>query len=153
MEKYKICKRCGAHNPIDEAMCIECMGIEFIYPNESDETDNTPTEEKTFLENDYEKTYLDETKNLYIIYNDNEYPIQNNTIIGRENHLKEILQNYKTVSRAHIKFLYDGDEWYIQDLHSTNGTYVNGEKITHKKLSNNDIIDLSTKFTFKIKII
>jgi len=152
MEKYKICKRCGTRNPINEAMCIECMGIEFIYPNE-EEMQNKSIEEKTFLDNNDEKTYIEETKNLFIIYDNKDYPIQNNTIIGRENYLSEILQNYKTVSRTHAKFLYDGEDWYIQDLSSTNGTYVNGEKITHKKLSNNDIIDLSTKFTFKIKII
>jgi pSer/pThr/pTyr-binding forkhead associated (FHA) protein len=155
MEKYKICKRCGAHNPIDEIMCIECMGIEFIYPDENEQNTNNSIDinEQTYLDSNSEKTYLDEEKKLFIIFEDKEFLVDNNTIIGRENFLKEILQNYKTVSRSHAKFTYDGENWYIQDLNSTNGTFVNGEKINNKKLLNNDIINLSTKFTFKVKII
>jgi pSer/pThr/pTyr-binding forkhead associated (FHA) protein len=31
-------------------------------------------------------------------------------------------------------------EYYIKDLGSTNGTYVNGKKITHQKLGNDDMV-------------
>jgi len=156
MANYKICKRCGAYNPVDEAMCIECMGIDFVFPDENIEeiTDNEKicdNTEATYLD-DTEATYLDNPKNLYIIINNQSYLVENNTIIGRENFLKNILQEYKTVSRSHAKFLYDGENWYIQDLNSTNSTYVNGERIDYKKISNNDIINLSTKFELKTKI-
>lgn len=157
MNNYKICKRCGAHNPIDEAMCIECMGIDFIFPDEDNKNEEFKTEEveeKTFIDTtNNELTNLEKTKTLYIIINNQEYLIKNNTIVGRENFLKNILQNYKTVSRNHAKFIFDGENWYIQDLDSTNGTYVNNQKINYKELLNDDIIQLSTKFEFKIKII
>ena len=42
--------------------------------------------------------------------------------------------------RGHAKLRYDGEIWSIQDLNSTNGTYVNGERITSRQLSFGDLI-------------
>lgn len=47
------------------------------------------------------------------------------------------------VSRQHSRLLRLGDEWYIEDLGSTNGTYVNGAKVAPhqmQKLSSGDLI-------------
>ena len=35
----------------------------------------------------------------------------------------------EAVSRLHAKLLREGKEWYIQDMNSTNGTYVNGRRV------------------------
>jgi len=39
-------------------------------------------------------------------------------------------------------------EYYINDLNSTNQTYLNGEPVDHKKLINNDVIRIG-RHTFK----
>lgn len=45
-----------------------------------------------------------------------------------------------TVSTHHAKILRDGDTRYVQDLDSTNGTYVNGERISRRALRAEDVI-------------
>lgn len=46
------------------------------------------------------------------------------------------------ISREHSRFLYNGSEYYIEDLNSTNGTYVNGVRIVKCILRNNDQIQI-----------
>jgi hypothetical protein len=46
------------------------------------------------------------------------------------------------VSREHARVSFRNDEYYIEDLGSTNGTYVNGIKIVKCALRKNDQIDI-----------
>ena len=62
--------------------------------------------------------------------------------IGREvdNDLQLLING---VSRYHAKLSFDGNDWYLEDLGSTNGTYVCGKKISEKvKLSPGDIFTI-----------
>ena len=46
------------------------------------------------------------------------------------------------VSRVHARLLWDGVIPVIEDLRSTNGIFVNGEKVVVQKLNNNDVVTL-----------
>ena len=48
----------------------------------------------------------------------------------------------RQVSRHHAQITCEGDEFWIEDLNSTNGTRVNGVRIERQKLANNDQIGL-----------
>ena len=48
--------------------------------------------------------------------------------------------NDRTVSRNHCKFVKSDDTYKLVDCNSTNGTYVNGYRITEKILNPNDNI-------------
>lgn len=49
------------------------------------------------------------------------------------------------VSGTHIEVFFEKDQWYVQDLKSTNGTWVNHRKITRKRLKEGDVLMLGQK--------
>ena len=55
----------------------------------------------------------------------------------------EIQIEKETVSQLHARIEKEGESYYIEDLNSTNGTYVNDEPLVYKerrKLNSNDIV-------------
>jgi len=60
-------------------------------------------------------------------------------IIGRSPACKLRLPS-KNVSRKHARIFFRNDEYYIEDLGSTNGTYVNGIRVVKCALKKNDLI-------------
>ncbi len=61
------------------------------------------------------------------------------TCVGRApgNH---ILLNDALVSRRHAEFMFDADTFFVQDLNSNNGTFVNDERVASKRLKHGDRI-------------
>ncbi|MEM7346803.1 MAG: FHA domain-containing protein [Chloroflexota bacterium] len=53
----------------------------------------------------------------------------NQVIIGREEGLDIVLQDAES-SRRHVRISWQGNQFIIEDLGSTNGTFVNGVQIT-----------------------
>jgi pSer/pThr/pTyr-binding forkhead associated (FHA) protein len=60
-------------------------------------------------------------------------------IIGRDPSCRIQLPS-TNVSRTHARIFFRNDEYYIEDLGSTNGTYVNGIRIVKCALRKNDLI-------------
>ncbi len=57
----------------------------------------------------------------------------------------------KKVSSNHCRITYDGSNFYIEDLISTNGTFVDGEKISGKKaVSSSSVIKLGGTYLFSL---
>src|SRR5690349_7895403 len=64
--------------------------------------------------------------------------VSQHTLIGRAPNLPIIL-DHDTVSRRHAELFCDPfGRWWIRDLESTNGTTVNGERVTERVLSPGD---------------
>jgi len=62
----------------------------------------------------------------------------------------DIVLKDKAVSRHHAKIRVEGKKHFIYDLASTNGTKVNGRKITKKWIKAGDTIEVGhTRMTFK----
>jgi pSer/pThr/pTyr-binding forkhead associated (FHA) protein len=61
--------------------------------------------------------------------------------IGRSSDNDLVINNIK-VSRKHAKLEKVGNEWFIEDLKSSNGTFVNSKKINRLKVSQKDVITI-----------
>jgi len=69
------------------------------------------------------------------------YPLKDVITFGRAESSTVVLRDAK-VSRQHAKILQKGGEYILADLNSSNGTYVNGEKIDEHVLANNDELQI-----------
>lgn len=74
---------------------------------------------------------------------EHEYPLtQEITIIGREA-LNDLVINDPEVSRRHCRIMLRPDGFLLEDLGSTNGTFVNGQRVTAPQtLYHGDTIEL-----------
>ena len=64
-------------------------------------------------------------------------------IIGRRSDTDIRVVN-PTVGRHHCKVVYDGGDLKVQDLDSSNGTFVNGERIKTCTLADGDVLECGT---------
>ncbi len=78
-------------------------------------------------------------------YQGGEFPLEGDReiYIGRSSDLEMVLVE-EMVSRKHARVTVRGGEITIQDLGSTNGTFVNGEKIEHATLKEGDRVLIGT---------
>lgn len=60
--------------------------------------------------------------------------------VGRRGDFEICLSDDKSVSNEHAKVYKEGKNFVIHDLASVNGTFVNGEKVYHQCLQENDAV-------------
>src|SRR5215210_8051989 len=78
--------------------------------------------------------------------------LENEITIGRTS-LAQIVVDDAQLSRVHATVWREGDDVWIQDENSTNGTFVNGERIsTERKLNEGDEILLGTETRIFLEI-
>jgi serine phosphatase RsbU (regulator of sigma subunit)/pSer/pThr/pTyr-binding forkhead associated (FHA) protein len=62
--------------------------------------------------------------------------------VGRQANAPVCLES-QAVSRQHARILYDQGEYFVEDLNSSNGTYVNGQRISRRtKFSERDTLQV-----------
>ena len=71
-------------------------------------------------------------------------------IIGRERAAADVVLRDPNVSRRHAELTFTGSDWSIEDLNSTNGTFVNNRRITRCQLRNGDLLTFGlSNFEFR----
>lgn len=122
----RICTECGFSNPLSARKCEHCK---------TDLDDVIPTE---FSVDQIHNVNIDSVDGLY------SYKIsEQETVLGRESAMCQYLSSKAYVSRYHCKLIYVSDELLVDDLKSTNGTYVNGHRIAEPtKLVDGDELSL-----------
>jgi pSer/pThr/pTyr-binding forkhead associated (FHA) protein len=63
------------------------------------------------------------------------------TTLGRRPYNDIVIDNL-AVSGEHAVLTSAGNDVYIEDLNSTNGTYINGKAVKKQLLSNNDVVEI-----------
>jgi len=100
------------------------------------------------------RQYKESSENEIEVYVHDEkikiFQIKTETHIGRDPSQTQIAIPELIVSKFHCTLYFRGKDLYIKDHNSTNGTYVNGEPVTDRKLMNNDIITLGKKGLVRI---
>ena len=71
------------------------------------------------------------------------------TSLGRRPYNDIVIDNL-AVSGEHAVILMSGNDVYLEDLNSTNGTYINGKAVKKQQLQNNDTVEVGK---YKIKFI
>jgi pSer/pThr/pTyr-binding forkhead associated (FHA) protein len=82
---------------------------------------------------------------------DKRYPItKSRTIIGRGSDADITIDDSGT-SRKHVEILWDGSRAQVNDLGSTNGSSLNGERVTKAPLPTDSVIDIGrTRIVFRV---
>ncbi len=76
---------------------------------------------------------------------------QNAYVLGRDP-AADIFIDSPRLSRTHLRFTFNGDSWLLEDLGSTNGTYLRSTRIDKLIISKNTLINLGGLENFRIKI-
>jgi hypothetical protein len=71
--------------------------------------------------------------------------VHDDLLIGRDDRACDVLLSDRTVSRRHARLRYRDGNWIIQDLRSTNGTSLNGERVGRARLKPGDELFLGTQ--------
>lgn len=79
------------------------------------------------------------------------YPIvKSRTVIGRGSDA-DITVDDSSISRKHVEVLWDGKHGQVNDLGSTNGSLLNGEKVAKAPLAPDSVIDIGrTRIVFRV---
>jgi serine protease Do len=72
------------------------------------------------------------------------------TIIGRDPQTATVLIKNEIVSKNHLKIIPKANQFFLVDLGSTNGTYVNGEKISETLVTPGDMVQLGKRGDIKL---
>jgi pSer/pThr/pTyr-binding forkhead associated (FHA) protein len=80
----------------------------------------------------------------------NAIPLTRETMTVGRRRTNDICLDFANVSGQHCEFSFKGGAWVVRDLHSQNGTKVNGERVVQRTLKPGDLIGIS-KQEFKIQ--
>ncbi|MDW8295081.1 MAG: FHA domain-containing protein [Aquificaceae bacterium] len=100
-------------------------------------------EDKTIIQSS-QKLYLEGEGYRIELSPDQEY------ILGRAGTGMEYFKDNLYVSRRHAKIYFKDGHWFVEDLGSTNGTYVNGKKVQKARLENGCTLELSSYLKLKV---
>jgi len=141
MTLYKICPTCDEKNNIDSYLCDNCMA-------------DISSVEHTDLDAINKLKELNDVEKILLVTSDFSLELSDGEVLGREYSGKHYFQNINTISRRHASVHFENSIWFIKDLNSANGVYINGNKIVPETLiaiKDGDLVSLSLKYSGKIE--
>jgi hypothetical protein len=130
MDLVKLCPACNEENPVSEVICRVCMtNLASVSP--------VPAGRQTL----YSTAVL-----TLQLPNGRALPAASGDVLGRSGGAALFFEAFQTVSRRHAKVDFRGGAWQIEDLQSTNGTWINGKRLNPGQpclLKTGDVVALS----------
>ncbi len=77
-------------------------------------------------------------------------PIEDYIVVGRKKEVCHVVIDDDSVSKKHCEFSYSDGQYYVRDLDSANGTFVNGDKVDKRRLRSGDKIRIG-RSTYLVK--
>ena len=65
-------------------------------------------------------------------------------ILGRSKSQADLVLDDANVSRQHAAIERVGDAWYLADLGSTNGCFIEGQRVSRRQIADGDVIEITT---------
>jgi hypothetical protein len=149
----KRCPACNEENPVSEVICRICMtNLASVSP--------TPRGAPVASALPLDKVGAGERKSAepsvltFSRLSDGRFvPVAGGGVLGRNGDAGEFFADFRTVSRRHAKVDFRGESWWIEDLNSTNGTWVNGSRLDPGRshpLKKGDTVALSLACEMKV---
>ena len=125
----KRCPACNEENPVSEVICHICMtNLASVSPTPRGapaagalSPEETGASEK--------KSAMPTVLTLSRLSDGRFVPVAGGGVLGRNGDAGTFFADFRTVSRRHAKVDFRDESWWIQDLNSTNGTWVNGSRL------------------------
>lgn len=139
------CARCGTDNTADSNFCRHC-GQRLPFPEISETTGELETGQQADTQEDVSQSVGLAGAVLQITSDgDREGEIiglaSEAVTIGRTPESDLFLDDV-TVSRRHARIVVDSGAYFVEDLESLNGTYVNHKRIEHHQLFDGDELQI-----------
>ncbi len=67
--------------------------------------------------------------------------LQNKAVIGRSSEC-EIIISDSFISRKHLKITQQHHTWYLTDLSTTNGSFLNNKRLLYAPIKNGDLLEM-----------
>jgi hypothetical protein len=85
------------------------------------------------------------TATLVLTYNGQTYTVDKDRyLLGRSKTQADLRLDDSNVSRQHAMIERVSNAWYVVDLGSTNGVYVDGERVARRAVRDGDVIEITT---------
>ena len=126
----KLCPACYEENPISEVICRVCMtNLASVPPTPKGGKPEPISHEAAPLHG-----MPDETKHAVLslsrLSDGRIMSVADGTVLGRSGETGAFFDDERTVSRRHAKLDFHDGRWWIEDLNSLNGTWVNEKKLS-----------------------
>ena len=131
----KICPACNEENPICEVICRVCMtNLASVSPvQKGAPAKEAPAPEPVLDVSDTGGlTFCDPRPAVLTLCRSSDgrvLPVADGGVLGRGGEKGAFFEKDMTVSRQHARVDFRDGVWSIEDLHSTNGTWVNGQRL------------------------
>ena len=82
---------------------------------------------------------------LSLTYQGRSYDVtKDRFLLGRSKSQADLVLDDPNVSRQHAAIERVGDTWVLADLGSTNGCYVDGQRVSRRPIVDGDVIEITT---------